>query len=136
MRRNRKNTASEKMTTVEQRAVGVHRWNSADEARIERNLVAYKGETFESIRFCKNRSGRHLRVHLVVREDEFVELFRDAARNGVFAPETLRLLAEISEHAAGTSPYGSADPVLAVAGIGEDGTLTQNIDEELYGSLA
>ncbi|GEM_PF-1051834 len=135
MGKNRK-TAPEKMTTLEHRAAGVYKWNNRDEARIERNLVIFDGETSERIRFCKNRSGRHLRVHLVVREDEFVELFRDAARNGVFGPETLRQLAEISGQAGGTSPYGAEDPVLAVAGIGEDGTLTQGIDEELYGSLS
>jgi len=135
--RKNKSAVKEKMTTIEQRAAGIYRWNTMDEARIERNLVAYDGETFESIRFCKNREGRHLRVHLVVREDEFVELFRDAAEKGVFATETLLQLAKISEKVAGTTHFSAdTDPILSVAGLGEDGTLTRDIDEELYGSLS
>ncbi len=125
------------MITIEQRAVGVYKWNSAEEARIERNLFAFKGDTWEGIRFCKNRRGRHLRVHLVVQEDEFVELFRDAVQKGVFTDAALRQLADISNQVArSSSAEGETDPVLAAAGIGEDGTLTQNIDRVLYGTSA
>ena len=114
-----------KMTTVKQIAVGRFRWTDVDEARIERNLFAQNTDTFEALRFCKNRNGRHNRVHLVIREDEFVELFRDAVSNGVFHQKTLEQLRAVLEQ--------RRDPFLDVIGIGEDGKLAEGIDEELYG---
>ena len=113
-----------KMNTLKHMAVGVLPWPKGEEARIERNLFEVDGETFEALRFCKNRNGRHNRVHLVVREPEFVSLFQEAVKNGVFGQETLdRLRAVLA---------GESDPFLAVIGIGTDGTLAENIDEELY----
>lgn len=114
-----------KMITLEQRAVGVYRWDERDEARIERNLFALKGETWEGLRFCKNRNGRHNRVHLVIGEEEFVELFRDAVEKGVFHPETLEQLRAIL--------IGKPDPLQEVIGIVQDGQLTRAIDSDLYG---
>ncbi len=127
---------SEKMVTLDRRAAGVYRWNARDEARIERNLVAFEGETFEALRFCKNRDGRHNRVHLVIREAEFVHLFRSAAEKGVFSETTLQQFRDVVEHVLnkGVSDQGDrGDPFLQVIGIGEDGRLAQGIDEELYG---
>ena len=46
-------------------------------------------------------------------------------QNGVFGQETLEKLRAVVEK--------TQDPFLDVIGIGADGTLTQNIDEELYG---
>jgi hypothetical protein len=116
---------SGKMITVERRAVGSYRWNEHDEARIERNLFAQDDETWEGLRFCKNRNGRHNRVHLVIGEDEFVDLFRSAVENGVFRQKTLdRLRAILS---------GERDPMLDVIGIASDGKLADGIDSDLYG---
>ncbi len=113
-----------KMITLEQRAVGSFNWDDRDEARIERNLFALNGDTWEGLRFCKNRNGRHNRVHLVIGEAEFVELFRDAVAKGVFHPETLDRLRAILT--------GRQDPLLEVIGIARDGQLTKDIDRELY----
>ena len=114
-----------KMNTLKHMAVGVLQWPEGEEARIERNLFEVDGETFEALRFCKNRNGRHNRVHLVVREPEFVSLFQEAVKNGVFGQETLdRLRAVLA---------GESDPFLDVIGIGADGMLAESIDEELYG---
>jgi len=114
-----------KMNTIEQRAVGVCQLDEHNEGRIERNLFQVNGTTWEALRFCKNKDGRHNRVHLVIDEQKFVELFRDAVKNGVFSPWTLRKLMVI----VGEIP----DPFLSVIGSISDGTLSQNIDEELYG---
>ena len=122
-----------KMVTVEKKAVGTYDWPDKPglQARIERNVFAYKGETSnsswtgEALRFCKSRNGRHNRVHLVIGEDEFVDLFRDAVKNGVFHAETLEQLRAILGE--------RGDPFLEVIGIGQDGKLSQNIDAELYG---
>jgi hypothetical protein len=113
-----------KMNTIEQRAVGVCRLNDHDEARIERNLFGANGEAWEALRFCKNKDGQHNRVHLVIGEEKFVELFQDAVKNGVFQQQTIDRLKMILEQ---------RDPFLDVIGIGADGTLSQDIDEELYG---
>jgi|SRR5271156_3539745 len=116
---------NKKMTTVEQRAVGTFDWDGSEQARIERNVFALNGKTREALRFCKNRDGRHNRVHLVIEEENFVELFRDAVKNGVFSPETLKgLRIALGEE---------RDPFLDVIGIGADGNLTRDIDDELYG---
>jgi hypothetical protein len=114
-----------KMITLEQRAVGSYHWDERDEARIERNLFAFNGDTWEGLRFCKNRNGRHNRVHLVIGEAEFVDLFRDAVAKGVFHAETLDQLRAILT--------GTQDPLLEVIGIARDGQLTKDIDSELYG---
>lgn len=114
-----------KMITVEQRAVGVYDWDEKDQARIERNLFALNGESWEGLRFCKNRNGRHNRVHLVIGEAEFVELFRDAVKKGVFHAETLARVREILEQ--------RQDPFLEVIGLAADGKLAESIDSELYG---
>ena len=114
-----------KMNTIESRAVGACQLDDHNEGRIERNLFAVNGGTWEALRFCKNKDGQHNRVHLVIDEEKFVELFRDAVKNGVFSPWTLRKLMVI----VGEIP----DPFLSVIGSISDGTLSQNIDEELYG---
>ena len=114
-----------KMLTLEQRAVGRYQWSEQDEARIERNLFALNGETWEALRFCKNRNGRHNRVHLVIGEREFVELFRDAVEKGVFQPETLDQLRTIL--------LGKRDPLEEVIGMVQSGQLTKDLDSELYG---
>ena len=114
-----------KMITLEQRAVGSYSWDDRDEARIERNLFALNGDTWEALRFCKNRDGRHNRVHLVIGEAEFVDLFRDAVAKGVFHAETLDQLRAILT--------GNHDPLLDVIGLAADGQLTKAIDSELYG---
>ena len=113
-----------KMSTIERRAVGVCHLDEHNEGRIERNLFHVNGTTWEALRFCKNKDGQHNRVHLVLDEDKFVELFADAVKNGVFRPRTVARLKTALEQ---------RDPFLDVIGIGSDGTLTQNIDEELYG---
>jgi hypothetical protein len=114
-----------KMITIEQRAAGSYHWDDRDEARIERNLFALGGETWEGLRFCKNRNGRHNRVHLVIGEQEFVDLFRDAVEKGVFHQPTLERLRDILSD--------TPDPLLEVIGIAQDSHLTSGIDDELYG---
>lgn len=114
-----------KMNTIEQRAVGSCQLDEHNQGRIERNLFNADGKTWEALRFCKNKDGAHNRVHLVLDEEKFVELFRDAVRNGVFSPRILGKLMVIL----GEIP----DPFLSVIGSISDGTLSQNIDEELYG---
>jgi hypothetical protein len=116
-----------KMITIEQRAVGVFNWDADEQARIERNVFAQDGEIREALRFCKNRNGRHNRVHLVIEEKDFVDLFRSAVQNGVFREETVQKLRGILEQ--------RRDPLLDVMGActGGDGKLSENIDEELYG---
>jgi hypothetical protein len=113
-----------KMSTIESRAVGTCQLDDHNEGRIERNLFAVNGSTWEALRFCKNKDGQHNRVHLVLDEGKFVELFEDAVKNGVFHQQTIDRLKMILER---------RDPFLDVIGIGSDGTLSQNIDEELYG---
>jgi hypothetical protein len=115
-----------KMVTIEKKAAGVC-WlddEKKDEARIERNEVALDGKTWEALRFCKYRNGRHTRVHLVICEEEFVELFGDAVAKGVFHNETLNKLRGLLGR-----PY---DPFLDVLGIADDGKLAQEIDTGLY----
>jgi hypothetical protein len=112
------------MNTIEQRAVGVCHLDDHNEGRIERNLFQVNGTTWEGLRFCKNKDGQHNRVHLVLGEDKFIELFEDAIKNGVFRPQTIARLRMLLEQ---------RDPFLEVIGIAADGTLSQNIDEELYG---
>ena len=114
-----------KMSTVENLAVGTCQLDDHNEGRIERNLFAVNGGTWEALRFCKNKDGQHNRVHLVIDEEKFVELFRDAVKNGVFRPKTLGALMAIMGEI--------QDPFLSVIGSISDGTLSQNIDEELYG---
>src|SRR5260370_40662842 len=113
-----------KMNTIESRAVGACQLDDHNEGRIERNLCAVNGGTWEALRFCKNKDGQHNRVHLVLREDKFVELFENAVKNGVFHQETLDRLKMILEQ---------RDPFLDVLGIGSAGPLPLNIDAELYG---
>ncbi|HLJ23358.1 MAG TPA: hypothetical protein VKT71_04565 [Candidatus Acidoferrales bacterium] len=113
-----------KMNTIEQRAVGVCHLDEHNEGRIERNLFQVNGTTWEGLRFCKNKDGQHNRVHLVLDEKRFVELFRDAVKNGVFSPRTLGDMRVILEDI--------PDPFLSVIGSIADGTLSQNIDDELY----
>jgi hypothetical protein len=117
-----------KMTTLEQRAVGSFRWDDHEEARIERNLFAFDGETWEALRFCKNRDGRHNRVHLVIGEAEFVDLFRDAVEKGVFNERTLICLRAILTQ--------QSDPLLEVIGSIGDGKLAAGVDDELYGDTS
>jgi hypothetical protein len=116
-----------KMITIEQRAAGVFNWDADEQARIERNVFAQDGEIREALRFCKNRNGRHNRVHLVIEEKDFIDLFQSAVQNGVFHEETVQKLRGILEQ--------RRDPLLEVIGArtGGDGKLTENIDEELYG---
>jgi hypothetical protein len=114
-----------KMVTVEQRAVGTFDWSETEQARIERNLCALNGRSWEALRFCKNKNGRHNRVHLVIEEDKFVELFHSAVQNGVFSEATIRDLRNVLER--------ERDPFLEVIGSTGDGTLSAGIDEELYG---
>src|ERR1700722_11268311 len=113
-----------KMNTIERRAVGVCRLDEHNEGRIERNVFNANGTTWEAFRFCKNKDGQHNRVHLVLDEGKFVELFEDAVNKGVFHQQTIDRIKLILER---------RDPFLDVIGIGSDGTLSQNIDEELYG---
>jgi len=112
------------MNTIEQRAVGSCQLDEHNQGRIERNLFNANGKTWEALRFCKNKDGQHNRVHLVLDEEKFVELFRDAVKNGVFRSRTLGELRVILEDI--------PDPFLEVIGSISDGTLSQNIDEELY----
>src|SRR6202049_5191788 len=104
-----------KMNTIEQRAVGVCHLDEHNEGRIERNLFNANGLTWEALRFCKNKDGQHNRVHLVLDEEKFVELFQDAVNNGVFRPETIDKLKTILDR---------RDPFLEVIGIAEGGTLS------------
>jgi hypothetical protein len=113
-----------KMNTIEQRAVGACQLDEHNQGRIERNLFNANGKTWEALRFCKNKDGQHNRVHLVIDEEKFVELFRDAVKNGVFRPRVLGELRMILEDI--------PDPFLEVIGSISDGTLSQNIDDELY----
>lgn len=128
-----------KMETLKHLCVGeLDLENGGDVARIERNLFATaEGETFEALRFCKNRHGRHNRVHLVISESAFVELMEDAIEKGVFHDEILDRLYEFLQQRrkAEQSPGAEAprNPLLEVIGIGSDGSLAQGIDEELYG---
>jgi len=118
--------AKPKMLTIEQRAAGTYDWEgTAQQARIERNLFALNGRSWEALRFCKNKNGRHNRVHLVIEEANFVELFRSAVENGVFSEATIRDLRNLLER--------KRDPFLDVIGTTGDGTLSANIDDELYG---
>jgi hypothetical protein len=71
------------------------------------------------------RNGRHNRVHLVIGEAEFVDLFRDAVAKGVFHAQTLQQLRAILT--------GGQDRLPKVIGIAQDGQLTKAIDNELYG---
>ena len=114
-----------KMITVEQKAAGQFNWDGSEQARIERNVFALDGKVWEGLRFCKNRNGRHNRVHLVIEEENFVALFRDAVEKGVFSPQTLQGL----RNALGEE----RDPFLDVIGIGADGSLTRDVDADLYG---
>ncbi|MGB6199100.1 MAG: hypothetical protein WA871_01090 [Candidatus Acidiferrales bacterium] len=113
-----------KMSRVQQKAVGVCRLDDQNEGRIERNVFAVNGGMWEALRFCKNKNGRHNRVHLVLDEENFVDLFQDAVRNGVFHQKTLDRLKVILDR---------RDPFLDVIGIGSDGTLSEGLDEQLYG---
>ncbi len=114
-----------KMVTAERIASGSCKLDDqGNEGRIERNVFIRNGKTWEALRFCKNKNGRHNRVHLVLDEDAFVELFRDAVKNGVFSPKTLGNLMGILQEI--------PDPFLSVIGSIGDGTLSENIDEELY----
>ncbi len=118
--------AKPKMVTVEQRAVGVFNWDGKPEqARIERNLVALDGRSWEALRFCKNKNGRHNRVHLVIEEECFVELFRSAVENGVFSESAVKDLRNILT--------GSRDSFLDAIGTTGDGKLSAEIDNDLYG---
>jgi len=114
-----------KMNTIESRAVGTCQLDDRNQGRIERNLFAVNGGTWEALRFCKNKDGQHNRVHLVIDEENFVELFRNAVKNGVFSPRTLAELRVILEEL--------PDPFLSVIGSISDGTLSQELDEEIYG---
>ena len=114
-----------KMVTVEHRAVGTFEWNPHDQARIERNLVALDGKSWEALRFCKSRNGRHNRVHLVIAEDDFVQLFDNAVKNGVFSEAaTQKMRAALG---------GRRDPFLDVIGTVTEGDLSGDIDASLYG---
>jgi len=131
-----------KMLTIKCLAVGeLPLGRRGDVARIERNLFAENGDTFEALRFCKNRNGRHNRVHLVISEEAFVDLFADAIEKGVFSASTRARLRQILTPSRAVPPSDAAEedadaddnPFLKVIGIGEDGHLTEGIDECLYG---
>jgi len=127
------------MSTIKHLAVGQVDLETVegDVGRIERNLFALNGATFEALRFCKNRNGRHNRVHLVLTESAFADLFEDALQKQVFAPYTLdRLLAVLQrwqEKRPGAGEDAGENPFLKVIGIGSDGHLAEGIDEYLYG---
>lgn len=114
-----------KMATIEQRAVGTYDWGNSEEARIERNLVAFEGRTWEALRFCKNKDGRHNRVHLVIEEENFVRLFQSALENGVFSESAVESFRKMLAN--------RRDPFLDVIGTTGDGKLSSGIDDELYG---
>lgn len=127
-----------KMSKIKELAFGSLDLNRrGDVARIEKNLFAENGDTFVALRFCKNRNGRHNRVHLVIPEQAFTQLFEDAAEKGVFAEETLNRLLHFLERRQRrhieSANDSDQDPFLKVIGIFKDGHLTQGIDEELYG---
>jgi hypothetical protein len=127
-----------KMNTIKHLAVGRTRLAGPDEARIERNLFAENGDTFEALRFCKNRNGRHNRVHLVIKEQDFVRLFGDAIENRVFHEKTLAglraILAKGRKTSRGRGEKKEQDPFLKVIGICPgDGKLAESINEFLYG---
>ena len=125
-----------KMKTIKQIAAGSLDRGKDREARIERNLFECDGDTFEALRFCKNKNGRHVRVHLVIREEEFVELFADAVRKGVFAEDTLLGLSDVlAERSKGVSSGSSGPdrvPFAEIAGLFNDGPLGKEIDGTLY----
>jgi hypothetical protein len=126
-----------KMNTIKHLAAGqLNLENGGDVARIERNLFSNeKGDTFEAIRFCKTRNGRHNRVHLVIGEDDFAELFRDAVRQGVFHESTLEMLFQaLEEWHREEAPRRSELP--NIVGLFRKGSLSnQQIDELLYGEF-
>jgi|SRR5579862_7639278 len=115
-----------KMVTVERRALGTFEWSPREQARIERNLVALDGKSWETLRFCKNRNGRHTRVHLVITEHDFVQLFADAVKNGVFSKSAIRQM--------GAALSNRRDPFLDVIGIAGDLEPPSDIQAELYGN--
>ncbi|HKS81391.1 MAG TPA: hypothetical protein VJR23_07775 [Candidatus Acidoferrales bacterium] len=115
----------EKMVTVEHRAVGSFDWENSEQARIERNLVALNGRTWEALRFCKHKNGRHNRVHLVIEEENFVELFRSALENHVFSERAVEAFRGMLSD--------KRDPFLSVIGSTGDGNLSAGIDDDLYG---
>lgn len=118
-------TKTKKMVTIEQLAVGAVNVDQHNQARIERNLFAINGRSWEALRFCKNRDGRHNRVHLVIDQDAFVDLFRDAVGKGVFSDETLQKMRVI---------LGDVrDPFSEAIGMFADSNLSSDIDAELYG---
>ena len=90
-----------RMRTKQIIAVGQHKWDDGSTARIERNnAVFFWGDSEVSVsnvlRFCKRGSeGQFNRVHLVITEDDFISLFRDAVSNRVFASETLHSMQKI-----------------------------------------
>lgn len=126
-----------KMNTIRHIAIGKLDWDEHNQARIERNLFSRDGETWEALRFCKTRDGRHNRVHLVIDEDRFVDLFADAVKSGVFTDAAVSRLRAVLDSGVWSkwTEDKREDPFLAVIGIGSDGHLTENIDEELYGKL-
>jgi len=77
------------MITVNNVAIGTFNWNESEQARIEKNRFLYEGEIFEGLRFCKFRNGRHTRIHLVIREEDWVKLFQDSVKKGVFSKKTI-----------------------------------------------
>jgi hypothetical protein len=112
--------------------------NGGDVARIERNLFAnVNGEVFEALRFCKRHNGRHNRVHLIVKDHEFAELFVAAYEQNVFSPETIaRVLETLQRGLRDRKRRGRArrNPLFDVIGICKgDGTLAGDIDGFLYG---
>src|SRR5580704_5736625 len=117
-----------KMVTVEQRAAGTFDWNGTEQARIERNLCVLNGRSWEALRFCKNRNGRHNRVHLVITEDDFVPLFADAVKNGVFSAAAIRQMSAILSN--------RPDPFLDLIGSITGGDLSGDIDAAIYGDDA
>ncbi len=125
-----------KMNTIKHLAVGeANLENAGDVARIERNLFANdKGETFEAIRFCKTRNGRHNRVHLVIMEEDFAALFRDAVKQGVFHGDTLEAIFRALEefrHGKGMEPVAPN-----IVGLFKKGSFSnEQIDDLLYGEL-
>ncbi|HKM90915.1 MAG TPA: hypothetical protein VJX29_09875 [Candidatus Acidoferrales bacterium] len=126
------------MSTIKHLAVSqVDLGRGGDTGRIERNLFAQNGETFEALRFCKNRNGHHNRVHLVLSESAFARLFEDAVQKKVFAEDTLTRLLGIllrwQEEHSGAADGVAENPFLKVIGLFNDGHLTEGIDEYLYG---
>jgi hypothetical protein len=85
----------------------------------------WEGEPWEALRFCKNRNGRHNRVHLVIKEGDSVDRLRSAVENGVFGETTLCDLRGVLGE--------KRDSFHDVIGAASDGKLTANIDSQLYG---